>query len=80
MKIYRFIGKENTTVFYCSLKKRLFVIVQPSLEMLYTQADADDLQLLLDSNALSKQATTGFPGNKTNIYNLNVGKKIKRLF
>ena len=62
VKIYRFIGKDNVTVYYCSLKKRLFVLVQPSLEMLYMQADADDLEMLLNSSALAKQAAAGFPG------------------
>ena len=59
--MYRFLGKNRVTCYYCTKKKRIFVILKPDLNTLRDIAESSGLDLILSEDALEKQMAEGWP-------------------
>ena len=70
-KIIGAIGHEHVSIFYCSKRRNLFVVVSPDLGLLRRKAERDNFELLLDKSTLIKQAISGFP--EKNIGKIELG-------
>ena len=71
-KITHFAGRDSLTIFMSSTKEEIFVILRPKVPMLMARAAKDDFPVLLERDALARQASQGYP--QKNIARLEIGE------